>query len=62
MSPQASLPAWAIQRVATVLEAENREGRPKGTAVDLARRAGLSKSLARRCLNQLRDGRSRTIR
>lgn len=62
MSSQAPLPAWAIQRVATVLKAEDHEGGPRKSAVDLARRTGLSKSLARRCLNYLRNDRTRTIR
>lgn len=53
MSTQTSLPAWAIQRVAAALDAERRDGTSE-TAVDLARRTGLSKSLTRRCLNQLR--------
>lgn len=57
MSVQATLPAWAIQRVAAALDAEHRDGGPR-TAVDLARRTGLSKSLARRCLNQLRSQRA----
>ncbi|WP_120520355.1 helix-turn-helix domain-containing protein [Arthrobacter celericrescens] len=57
MSTQTTLPAWAIQRVAAALDAEHRDGGPK-TAVDLARRTGLSKSLARRCLDQLRGQRA----
>lgn len=58
MSAQTSLPAWAIQRVAAALDAEPRDGVPT-SAVDLARRTGLSKSLTRRCLSQLRaSGRS----
>jgi hypothetical protein len=62
MNSKAPLPSWAIQRVATVLKAEGHEGGPRQTAVDLARRTGLSKSLARRCLNYLRNDHTRTIR
>jgi hypothetical protein len=49
----ASLPVWAIRRVATVLDMEPRDPARRTDAVDLARRTGLSKSLARRCLRQL---------
>lgn len=45
-------PGWAVQRVAGVLETEQQTGRRTNT-IDLARRTGLSKSLARRCLNHL---------
>lgn len=57
MSTQTPLPAWAIQRVAAALDAETRDGGQR-TAVELARRTGLSKSLTRRCLSQLRSQRA----
>lgn len=62
MTPQTQLPAWAIQRVATILESQNREGAQLNSAVDLARRSGLSKNLARRCLNHLQNVPSRPVR
>ncbi|NMR29157.1 hypothetical protein [Crystallibacter degradans] len=45
-------PGWAVQRVAGALETEQQAGRRTNT-IDLARRTGLSKGLARRCLNHL---------
>ncbi|WP_323959811.1 hypothetical protein [Arthrobacter sp. JZ12] len=48
-----ALPAWAVQRVTAVLAAEYREGRKATDAALLARRAGLSKSLTRRCLREI---------
>ena len=50
---QPSLPLWAMQRVATIIESEPRDLTLRTDAVRLARRTGLSKSLARRCLRQL---------
>lgn len=38
------LPGWALQRVAAVLEAERSAGRARTSAVDVARRTGLSPS------------------
>jgi DNA-binding IclR family transcriptional regulator len=46
---QQGLPQWAVQRVATVLQAERGTGQRTLNPADLARRTGLSKSLARRC-------------
>ncbi|WP_077488836.1 hypothetical protein [Sinomonas mesophila] len=54
MTAERSLPAWAVQRVAAVLASGQREGGASADAVEVARRTGLSKSLARRCLYQLR--------
>jgi DNA-binding IclR family transcriptional regulator len=42
-----------MQRVATIIESEPRDLTLRTDAVRLARRTGLSKSLARRCLRQL---------
>jgi hypothetical protein len=53
VNTQAPLPLWAIQRVATVLASESGNLALRTDALDLARRTGLSKSLARRCLRQL---------
>jgi IclR helix-turn-helix domain len=50
---QQQLPTWAVQRVAAVLQAERRTGRRTMNPADLARRTGLSKSLARRCQTHL---------
>ncbi|MEX5262218.1 hypothetical protein [Kocuria sp. CPCC 205263] len=46
---QQGLPKWAVQRVAAVLKTERGAGRRTMNPADLARRTGLSKSLARRC-------------
>ena len=54
MTAQRSLPAWAVQRVAAVLASGQRDGAVTADALEVARRTGLSKSLARRCLYQLR--------
>ena len=54
MTAERSLPSWAVQRVAAVLASEQRDGAGTTSPVDVARRTGLSKSLARRCLHQLR--------
>jgi hypothetical protein len=53
VSAQAPLPVWAMQRVATALASESGNLALRPDALDLARRTGLSKSLARRCLRQL---------
>ncbi|WP_454812889.1 helix-turn-helix domain-containing protein [Paenarthrobacter nitroguajacolicus] len=53
LNTKATLPVWAVQRVAAVLEAERFRNPPRTNAVEVARRTGLSKSLARRCLKQL---------
>jgi hypothetical protein len=45
-------PGWAVHRVAGALETEQEAGRRTNT-INLARRTGLSKSLARRCLKHL---------
>lgn len=50
-----TLPSWAVQRVATALESQRKTGKTSVNPADLARRTGLSKSLTRRCLNQLRQ-------
>jgi hypothetical protein len=55
MNTPAPLPVWALQRVASVLEMESQNLALRINAVDLARRTGLSKSLARRCLRQLEE-------
>jgi hypothetical protein len=52
MHGRSAPPGWAVQRVAGALETERQAGRRTNT-VDLARRTGLSKSLARQCLNHL---------
>lgn len=49
-----SLPPWALQRVSTALQVQQKLGVTSVSHSDLARRTGLSKSLARRCLNQIR--------
>lgn len=54
-----SLPAWAVQRVATALETQRNAGKTSVDPADLARRTGLSKGLARRCLNQVRRNEGR---
>lgn len=54
-----SLPAWAVQRVAAALETQRNAGKSSVDPADLARRTGLSKSLARRCLNQVRRNEAR---
>ena len=48
------LPKWALQRVTSVLQTQRDAGAPAMSAADLARRTGLSKSLARRCLTQVK--------
>ena len=50
---QQELPKWAVQRVSSVLQAERGAGRRTMNPADLARRTGLSKSLARRCQTHL---------
>lgn len=45
-----SVPVWAIQRVNAVLAQGQEQGRVPTTMEDLARRAGLSKRMTRRCL------------
>jgi hypothetical protein len=48
------LPRWAVQRVEAVLRTSGDTSAVVGIPVpDIARRAGISKSLARRCLDQL---------
>lgn len=56
-----ALPGWAIVRVAAALDAQETSIGRTLSPGDLARRTGLSKSLARRCLAQLhnRDERRR---
>lgn len=49
MSTQ-QVPGWALQRVASVLEAERRDGRQTTDLASLARMAGVNKRLVRRCL------------
>jgi len=51
---QQTLPAWALQRVATLLSAQERTEKKSASAEDMARRAGLSKSLTRRCIKQIK--------
>jgi hypothetical protein len=46
---QHGLPKWAVQRVSGVLQTERDAGRHTMDPADLARRTGLSRSLARRC-------------
>ncbi|WP_374991109.1 helix-turn-helix domain-containing protein [Streptomyces sp. LHD-70] len=48
-------PAWAMRRIASELAA----GGAPASPAELARRTGLSKSLARRCLLRLRPARPR---
>lgn len=45
-------PRWAVQRVVSVVRSAER-GAAGMPVPDVARRAGISKSLARRCLRQL---------
>ncbi|MEU6114423.1 helix-turn-helix domain-containing protein [Streptomyces sp. NPDC047117] len=61
-SEPGGLPPWALRRAASVLSIEGARagnGLPAGTArltaAELARRTGLSRSLARRCLHRLRS-------
>ncbi|MGI5473165.1 helix-turn-helix domain-containing protein [Streptomyces sp. CA-132043] len=62
-SEPGGLPPWALRRAASVLSVEAAragDALPAGTAparlnvAELARRTGLSRSLARRCLHRLR--------
>jgi len=50
-----NLPVWALQRVETALDKLGLEPHSRVDTMDLARRAGLSKSLTRRCIHQLRQ-------
>jgi DNA-binding IclR family transcriptional regulator len=52
---RSGLPPWALQRVVAVLESEHRAGRGASNTAHVARRAGLSKSLTRRCLHVIRQ-------
>lgn len=55
MEPPAAPPSWAVQRVATVIE---RQGIPVPIrdAKRIAQKAGVSKSLARRCIHYMDSG------
>jgi hypothetical protein len=53
---QQTLPHWALQRVAALLAAEGKADKKDTNSRELARRAGLSKSLTRRCINHLKHG------
>ncbi|MEF9874636.1 MULTISPECIES: hypothetical protein [Actinomycetes] len=55
MAPPAAPPSWAVQRVATVIE---RQGIPVPIrdAKRIAQKAGVSKSLARRCIHYMDSG------
>ncbi|WP_461175153.1 helix-turn-helix domain-containing protein [Arthrobacter sp. Z1-9] len=55
MSGNSVLPVWALQRTATYLEALERTETRGADPVELARRTGLSKGLARRCLRHLQQ-------
>lgn len=64
MRTDQSPPAWALRRAASALSAETAragDGPSAGTATttltaaELARRTGLSRSLARHCLHRLRS-------
>ncbi len=46
-------PAWAVQRVATVIERSEAAARYRHDAKQVAQKAGVSKSLARRCMMYL---------
>lgn len=46
-------PMWAIRRVETLVGGEGQGVRKAIGAEELARRAGMSKSLARRCMEHL---------
>jgi hypothetical protein len=50
---QTALPVWAVRRVETILSRELSGERTAIRAEDLARRAGLSKNLARRCMKHV---------
>jgi hypothetical protein len=52
---QRTVPAWAMQRVSAAVEAQKkRPGHHHINPAEVARRTGLSKSLARHCLYLLR--------
>ena len=53
--PAKELPVWALQRVETALDKLGLEPNSRIDTMDLARKAGLSKSLTRRCVRRLRQ-------
>lgn len=53
-----ALPAWALQRVASVVEKEKELGRRIPAVAVVTRRSGLNKRLVRRCLVALNASRT----
>ncbi|WP_141361758.1 hypothetical protein [Glutamicibacter uratoxydans] len=46
----AAPPNWAVQRVATVMQRQEASAQSRPDAKRVAQKAGISKSLARRCI------------